>query len=209
MTEFKSNKMLAKFGLMYGSPSRDPQEAKAIISEYARLMVQYSEPELEGAADKLIRTRKFRNWPTIAECIEALEDHRAEVYAKNAPELQIARHPYPEWDRAAFAAADKLIQSVMGRQAAQEGWILGLHDYCRKHSKLPGPWEIGTMKEAANCVERGAAGVFPDLPPMDDAAMARRQALFLMPIHETLKTLAGTMLTKRETLSRIALGEPA
>jgi len=70
----KTNLMLQRLGVIYGVPeSTDPQ---AFVAEYAHLTRQYVDSELEEAAERLLKTRKYKTWPTVAECVNALEDVR-------------------------------------------------------------------------------------------------------------------------------------
>lgn len=191
MSEFVTNALLKRLGLLYGPPSTDANQAKAIIAEYARLMGQYSEGELLAAADRVVTKRKFKSWPTIGDCIEVLEDHRAEVHEQNAPERK-AEPTHPEWSDAAFAAADKLIDCEMGRKAAREGWILSLHDFCRRERKLPSHYQTGALIESARFVDHCAAG-----------------AIDMGLCHASLRKFADEFLVKRERLAKRVLGEAA
>lgn len=211
----KTNKLLSRLGLMYGPPVKDPHGAEEFIAEYARLMGQYSDAELEAAADKIIKTRKFKSWPTIAECIAVLEDHRADAHERNAPERR-TETKYPEWSDAAFKVADRLIDCEMGRTAAREGWVLGLHDYCRKHRKLPSVYEVGAMKESARFVDRVAAGVnLADLVGLTEEQKAfrrkkpKKDQLAYDVLDAKLTKMASTFLEKRERLARQVLGAAA
>lgn len=108
----KTNVMLQRLGVIYGVPeSTDPQ---AFVAEYARMMRQYVDSELEEAAERLLQTRKYKSWPTIAECINALENVRAgrrnkELAAKLAAEWAEKAKPKtvsPEEQRAAEQFVD-------------------------------------------------------------------------------------------------------
>lgn len=193
MSEIKSNKMLAKLGVMYGPPSRDPKESIALIGEYARLMAQYSDSELEAAGDKLVRTRKFKTWPTVGECIEVLEDNRTAAYERSAPERTIEQS-YPEWSPAAIAHANKRVIGTLGRKAAQEGWCLGLHRfYAEEFAKgyktsEPSNKQIASMMDAAKFVDRCVAGEV-------NLGVADREA----------RSWADGILVKRKNVADLAL----
>lgn len=212
MTEFRTNLLLGKLGLLYGSPSKDAAEAQAIVSEYARLMNKYSDSELEAAGDKIARTRKFKSWPTIGDCIAALEDYRAEAYEKNAPERKTAI-PHPEWSKARIAEADRMIQCEMGEKAAREGWVLSLHDFCREKQRMPKQSEIPALMDAARYVDRCAAGIGMEnpVPVMPYQALGRRDDPVEMigPLNQMLVRMAHTFIDKREKLAKQVLGEAA
>ena len=193
MTEFKTNKLLARLGLLYGPPSKDGREAVALITEYARLMQQYSETELDAAADRIARTRKFKTWPTIGECIEALEDNRSEAYERTAPERWTGI-PHPEWSKAAIAFADQAIDSDAGRAAARQGWLLALHGYYRRSfanrllATPPSPAQVASMMASAKYVERCSRG---------EVQMGA--------VHDELLKLAKSMRAKEAKLSERVL----
>ena len=193
MSEIRTNKMLARLGLMYGPPSKDPQEAIALIGEFARLMHGYSDNELEIAADRLIKTRKFKTWPTVGECIESLEDHRTEVYERTRPERRLDE-TYPEWSKEAIAWADKRITGVLGKQAAKSGWGLGLHRFyatafaMRKPDAEPTDRQVAKMMEAAKFADRCVAGEIP-------LGVAEKQ----------IRSWAKDILAKRKVVADIAL----
>lgn len=48
----------------------------------------------------------------------------------------------PSWKRTRVALAYGLIKSDLGRQAAAEGWIIGLWDFCRATGREPDGAEI-------------------------------------------------------------------
>lgn len=193
--EHKTNPMLAKLTLLYGQPSKDANEVALIIAEYARHMEGYSVSELSSAADFIARTRKFKSWPTIGDCIEALDDRRQKIREDNAPERSTAE-PYPEWSKRRIAEADLMLASELGRQAAREGWVLSMHDFCRNNRRLPRAHEIGKLIAAARYVDRIAAGVgiegIADTPP-----------------GRALRRMASETIAKRERLAMRVLGEAA
>lgn len=88
MTKQLSNPMLARFVNVYGTP-KETENATAFIGEYARAMHNFVASECEAAADLLLAKRKYKTWPTIAECLEALEDvRRRQVSKRLADEYQ-------------------------------------------------------------------------------------------------------------------------
>jgi hypothetical protein len=183
----QTNILLEQLGVVYGAP--DSPDPAAFIAAYAKHMARYTRAELEAAADRIICTRKSKTWPSVADCIAAIEEYRAEVYAANKPKAQ-EDDKLRAWREPAVRAADALINCEMGRKAAREGWILGLHDYCRHHGTLPSPREIAAMMQSARYVDQCAAG-----------------AIDMGTCHKQLAALANSMLEKRERLARQVLGE--
>lgn len=87
----QTNLLLGRLGIVYGQPRPDPEDAVKFIAEYARLMRQYVDSELEEAAERILQHRKWKTWPTIAECIAALEAVRASKRARLLAEQAQAR----------------------------------------------------------------------------------------------------------------------
>jgi hypothetical protein len=85
------------------------------------------------------------------------------------------------WSSERIEEADRLIQSDLGRQAAQEGWIVALHDYCRENRELPGIDRAAKLRKAAferiaQREEWALAGRFPKIIEPVARAMAAKQA---------------------------------
>jgi hypothetical protein len=53
------------------------------------------------------------------------------------------------WTAERVEEADRLIQSDVGVRAAQEGWIIALHDWCRENRELPGVDRAAKIRAAA------------------------------------------------------------
>jgi hypothetical protein len=196
--------MLVQLGLHFGLiDPKDHQRSRDLMAEYSRLMAQYTDHELEAAADIVIARHRFRTWPTVAECIAALEDHRASVRAAaRQPEHERAVHPYPAWSRERIAKAGQLINCDLGRKAAREGWILSLHDFCRNHERLPMDREIPALMAAARFVDRFMANAVDrrdlDLPYASEDGAGFRMDLGTQ---ANLHKLGQTMLDERAKLA--------
>lgn len=150
----------------------------------------YSDEFLGKVAKDIRMTRTFRGMPTVGEINKVIA--RMAVEPGGARRPTSATYTYPDWSPYAIDQADKLIQCDLGKEAAREGWIVGLHDYCRKNGRLPGRYDIGAMIESAEFVAKTAAGAFP-----------------LGVMHKALQKLGDAFLEKRERLARLALGEEA
>jgi hypothetical protein len=89
------NSMIAQLITAYGTPKKDADDAQAFLQLYARLLEPYVESELLAAADRLLRTRKYKSWPSTGECVQACEDARQQIRERLAVEQgrqrQIAR----------------------------------------------------------------------------------------------------------------------
>jgi len=186
-----SNPLLARLAIVYGPP--DSGDPAAYLAEVARMLVKYSDADLQRAGDLIIRTHRGRSFPTPAQIVTACEDAKPEpapVQTKNDP----------AWSAAAFADADRLLKSDMGHRAAREGWALGLHDYCRKHRCLPTPAKIATIIGNARFVDRVASGEEPLVGPFEGALRKMARTFQDKRSEVAAKALEGvTDSTKRMT----------
>jgi len=62
-------KFVGRMRALFGPPDAD---ADAVIDEYVNALAGQTAATLDKAADHLARTHKFRNWPTVAECLDAV-----------------------------------------------------------------------------------------------------------------------------------------
>lgn len=180
------NILIRRIATVFGHPdfADDP---KAYLDELNRLIGHYSEPVLEHASNQLIRehTPTQRNpWPSPATIAKACAV-AASTWGKVKP-----MSPPGEWSKEAVAKAYDLLKSPMGRAAADEGWVLGLWDFCRKNGRLPDRKEVGRLKDGAQGFDESFAEATRIKTPIGDA----------------LVKLGETMLTRRHKLAQHAHG---
>jgi len=94
------NPMLSRLMTVYGAP-KETENVTAFMGEYTRAMRDFVDSECELAASQLLAKRKFKTWPTIAECLAALEDARRNMASKRVADayqaqLAVKRQPVPE-----------------------------------------------------------------------------------------------------------------
>ena len=168
--------LLDRLMVVYGEPKT--HDLKAWAEEYTRQLAGFGSHHWDKAADHLFRHHRIKSWPTPGEIIAAWE--------AVSPRPHLAEGPkHSDWTEAAIARADRMIQSDMGREAAQEGWITGLHDHCRRNHVMPTPREVASLKRAAREFEeayaiacRGDCGELSRrLVELGDSALARRERL--------------------------------
>jgi hypothetical protein len=180
-----NNPLFVRLIRMFGAaPSNDPQ---AYIGELLKLTRGYGTAELDKAADLLIRSHNpthLKPWPTPADICTACADAR-EIIAPPNPVGQRDK----TWTKDAIETADKLIASKLGQRAADEGWVLSLHDFCRKQRRLPDAGEVSNLIASA----RDFNGAYASL--VDKHALQGK-----------LKELGSSMLDKRARLGEAAYG---
>lgn len=65
-------KFVKRLQALFGPPCEGDTES--IVVEYVSVLAGQSAATLERAADILARKHKFRNWPTVAECLDAVAE---------------------------------------------------------------------------------------------------------------------------------------
>lgn len=60
-----------RFMVLYGAPNTvDPA---AFVAEYNKALAGTDADLLQIASDLVVKQHKFRNWPTVGECVEAVQ----------------------------------------------------------------------------------------------------------------------------------------
>ena len=137
----------------FGEPNLPDNADKATIyGAYARALSQYSDKVLQRAADGMLATRSQRKFPLLAECLEACRSAQDEIAGEakreNDNRRQSAKSNDP-WSPERVHLADGMMRSEIGREAAREGWIVSLHDFCREDGRLPNKFEAERVRSAA------------------------------------------------------------
>jgi hypothetical protein len=132
----------------------------AFMAEYAKILKGYSADELTGATDRILRTRRYKTWPSIADCVAAAEDAReGKRHRQPAPPIADTS----AWSDAATQWADNECRCEDGKIAADDGWLQGLHEFLRQnfskgHRRWPNQAELARIMDNARFVDRCAAG---------------------------------------------------
>lgn len=178
-----SNRLLTRLAIVYGKP--DSPDPALYLAEVAKMLGKYSDTDLETAGDTILRTHRGRLFPSPSEIVTACEEARAAATPSHKPTFT---NDYPEWSEERVARADKMICCAMGKRAADEGWVLRLHQFCRENCRLPTEREIPDLKASAKGFDEayrkcctGEAG----------------------PCSAALKRLGDHMLEKRNRLGRM------
>lgn len=175
-----SARILQRLCIVYGKP--DSADPVAYLEEVSKLLKGYSDSVQDAAADLVIRTHRFRTFPTPSDIVTACEDVLSTTTGKDHPEHRMF-NPYPDWSPEAIRIADGLMNSQIGREAARGGWSLGLHDFCRKTGRLPTQREIPDIRigsrqfdEAyAKCCSGEAGVCSAALKKLGDSMLERRR----------------------------------
>jgi hypothetical protein len=168
--------MLAVFNQPPGANSGE------FFASLAEDLARFSDAHLAEAVKSLRSSRKYRDFPTIGECVDAA---RAAV----VPQSKGADHgkDAAAEDWAHKLEAFRLCRCSMGRQAHREGWLVALFDYCREYGRLPDADGVEACRETA---ARSVAGL---------------EASRGIPQYASLKGLREKMIARRE---KEIFGEP-
>jgi hypothetical protein len=165
------------------------------LDSMRRNLRTYSPSVLKRACQRIVDTRKDRYFPLPAECRRACEEIEKVERAENARPLDTHAHPLQVGADWKYRLADDLIMCGLGKRAAQEGWILSLHDYCRNNGRLP-----TQEHEIRKCIQdaKGFDQAYEDVLNGNGGALTK-----------ALEALGDTMLKRREALREKVLGRAA
>ena len=156
----------------------------------------YDGDVLKRAAQKIIDTRTDRRFPLIADihkvCGQIIYDDKLQQKMIPGSTLS-AEHAMPmSGERRRLA--DSLVMGEMGRQAADDGWVLALHDFIRAKGRMPQPHEVPKLKaeargfdEALEQCRHGGLDQAKGLAALGVSMLARRQELTEMVLHGVVK----------------------
>lgn len=157
---------------------------KEWVGSVVKELGQMPREALARAADEIVRTRKVARTPVVAELVEACKE--AEYWVKREKgegQLPIDQQEvlrFAVWSDERKRLADDLIRTPQGKTAAKEGWIRGLHDFCREHGRAPNEYEVRTIKADAEAFqtayEKALRGGWPQAAALADLGgkMVRR-----------------------------------
>lgn len=132
------NKARAHFG--------DPKLSEGVneadfYADFYRELGYYSDRCLDLAWQQLVSSKNKRVFPLVAECREACRAASRTLSAEEPPKL-VKRDD----GKCAHEDAGRLICSPMGRQAAEDGWVVGMYDFCLEHRRYPNLQEAQRLK---------------------------------------------------------------
>lgn len=184
----------------------DEHEAKWVEMMVAELK-GYSAEVLEQAAKNMIRKRRNEFFPVLSECLAACDDAKHWIDQANPRfKLQAAKASPGTNERRRLA--DELIMGEMGRQAAREGWIVGLHDFIRDNQRLPDAGQVRKLKSAADGIPHDLdtclAGMSRAPEKLDGRGGSFRQ-IDGRDLSAALRDLGISMLARREKLTDMVL----
>lgn len=160
------------------------------------ILAPWDESVLMEAAQRIIKTRgKGRNerfFPLPAE-VEAV-CHEIAAERERAQRPLLAAPKGNEWSDERLALAFDLCKSPLGMEAAREGWVLRLYDFCRREMRLPEKGEVMRLRHEAQGIDKAIAKIDSSEPSS---------------LNNALRAFAASVLAKRNELSAKILGRAA
>lgn len=176
------DQFIAHMSAMIAPPATTDDDL--FIQGYRKAIQGWRGDILAEAANRLVKTSKW--FPKAAEVIEVCESIAA---SRVVPDTKPGNLFFTG---EAFRTANRLIRSEMGKEAARDGWIGQLHDFCRQKGRLPKGFEISHLKSEAK---------------LFDASYSEVCAGKGGTLGTALRKLGETFLEKRNDLAAIANGE--
>lgn len=138
-----SNPLVKRLAIVFGEPKTE--DPVGFLSEYANAFKGTSKDILDAAADVIIKQRKFRAWPTVAECLDAIDAARKQV-VQNGIRLEPIENFDTWW--AALVARVQTAQAVEEIDAA----IAEVKPY--DAARWIGKWRLPSLQDMAD-IRRG------------------------------------------------------
>lgn len=178
-------KFITELAVHFGKRHDSAHAEEAWLRSMVGALKGYSAGTLKSAAAEIIATRTERTFPLPAECTKICDGvaRREKLASGQANAVYESKNAAYSDGRVSFA--DQLISGQLGKQAAKEGWVLSLHDFCRKHQRLPAGNEVGACKASAKgfddayalCVRGDAGPMNAALLKLGDSMLVRRREL--------------------------------
>lgn len=109
------------------------ESPKVFYADLADAIGQFSTPVLQEAAKRIIRQRVYAKWPSVAECLDAVQ-----AVSQEAREAQRTyANEVPDGYRVTDEQAKRMLLCEEGYAAALEGYHVRIFDHIREHGKFP------------------------------------------------------------------------
>ncbi len=195
------SKFLSELSLHFGKRFETDEAEDQWLDSMQRNLRIYPASVLDRACKRIVDNRKERYFPLPAECRAACEEVIKLEKAEQAPKFDDAATAKAKLDASdwQYRQADDQIQCSLGRRAAQEGWILSLHDFAREKGRIPTQeYEIRQCITSA----RGFDEAYEEL--LREKALGRSTSL-----QNSLIQLGDMMRQRREKYRQMVLGREA
>lgn len=116
--------------------------------QYQDALKSFTEAQLDAGWVMLRDTHERTAWPLISECRKAI----LSAVASDRPRQWQGKPDHTNF-------ANGAMRSHMAISAKNEGWLLGLWDFCKDQGRLPHSGEVGRIKESARAANEAASAL--------------------------------------------------
>lgn len=188
------DRILKNFPPYNWTEDRQKEWVTSVVREVGRM----PRDVLMRAADEIVRTRKAVRTPVVAELVEACKEAKYWVERESSKDgLPLDKddvRKFALWSDERLRLANDLVMTPVGKAAAKEGWIRGLHDFIREHARMPAENEIVRLRIAARdfneeyekCL-RGTGPLMKSLAELGGKMVKRGEELADMVLHGVVK----------------------
>ena len=163
MSEAGVHRFVAVVALHFPRPKFNDDEVMegAWIASMNRVLSGYSDEVLAEAAQRILAQRNPKRdgkfFPVPSECSDVCTHVAKLQEMQRTPLLSYGHRDSSPWAGWRMQLADELINGEMGRQAAEEGWVLILHDFVRNNGRMPTGNEIARCRQDAKVFDEAYA----------------------------------------------------
>ncbi len=174
----------------------DSPDGVGFMREIHKLIAKFTEAEFAAAGDQIIASHKYKTFPSPSEIVNACEEARMSLRPIPKPPANASSTPRG-WTAEARSAADRLIHSPMGRDAAHSNWILQLHDFCREYQRLPSQREAAELMIMAREFDEQAMSAM-DMSARAEPAQQAVTAKLINTVMDRRRALGDIVLKQQE-----------
>lgn len=134
-----SNPLVKRLAILFGEPKTE--DPVGFLFEYANAFKGTPRDILDAAADVIIKQRKYRAWPTVAECLDAIDAAKRQIVS-NGMRLEPIENFDSWW-------TDK-VSRVQAAQAVSEIDAVLAEVQPYDAAKWIGAWRLPSLRDIAH-----------------------------------------------------------
>jgi hypothetical protein len=143
MTGNVAGKFITPLRAHFADPS--VADTKLFYLHIAADLAEFNDAELTEAATQIRRSSDGKRFPTLSECLDACREAKTTLALRKAAAARkssVKPKMSAEEERLRKKFADEQLRQPIAQTAADEGWIIGFHDFCEDEGRLPNLQEI-------------------------------------------------------------------
>lgn len=127
----------------------DTADANIAAGQYCEALAKFTPAQLAAGWTKLRDEHDRTAWPLISECRKAVMSASS---VNNSTPIRNKWEDYEDF-------ANGCMRDKLAIRARDEGWLLGLWDYCRINGRMPWAQDIGKLREDARLANEAATSL--------------------------------------------------